>query len=84
MSVMRVTIIPTSLLSLLSALHILRSSIHATQDEECNVGHPYAKRNRRDDPILVPNGDVRGLNELLEEVKGKTGHTHVARLKAKW
>jgi hypothetical protein len=40
-----------------------REMLRLTLDEECNVGHPYAQRNRRDNPVLVPNRDARGLNE---------------------
>jgi hypothetical protein len=45
--------------------------LRLTLDEECNVGHPYAQRDRRDNPVLVPNGDARGLNELLPLHSGR-------------
>jgi len=42
-----------------------------TLDEECDVGHPYTQRNRRDNPVLVPNSDARGLDELLPLQSGR-------------
>lgn len=45
--------------------------LRLTLDEECKVGHPYAQRNRHDNPVLVPNGDARGLNELLPLHSGR-------------
>jgi hypothetical protein len=48
-----------------------REMFRLTLDEECNVGHPYAERNRRDNPDLVPNGDARGPNELLPLHSGR-------------
>jgi hypothetical protein len=45
--------------------------LRLTLDEECNVDHPCAQRNRRDNPVLVPNGDARGFNELLPLHSGR-------------
>jgi hypothetical protein len=45
--------------------------LRLTLYEECNIGHPYTKRNRHDNPILVPNGDARGLIELLPLRSGR-------------
>lgn len=43
-----------------------------TLDEECNVGHPYAKCSRHNNPVLLPNGNTRGLHERpVSEKQGK-------------
>jgi hypothetical protein len=62
--------------------------LRLTLDEECNVGHPYPQRNRRDNPVLVPNSDAREVlmsscRCILKEEKGRTGYTREARLTAK-
>jgi len=36
-----------------------------TLDQECDVGHPYARCNCYNHPVFVPNGDSRGLHERL-------------------
>ena len=67
-----------------------REMVRLTLDEERNVDRPYTERNSHDDPVFVPNGDARGLNELLQAAaafwkgeRGRRGHTHAARLTAK-
>lgn len=45
--------------------------LRLTLDEECNVDSPYAQRNRRDNLVLIPNGDARGLNGLLPLPSGR-------------
>lgn len=42
-------------------------------NEESNVGHPYAKRNRYNNPVLVPNGYAKVIHETLVTDDGKIG-----------
>jgi hypothetical protein len=34
-------------------------------NEESNVGHPYAQRNRYNNPVFVPNGYAEVIHETL-------------------
>ena len=34
-------------------------------NEERNIGHPYAQRNRYNNPVFVPNGDAKAIHESL-------------------
>jgi hypothetical protein len=36
-----------------------------TSDEESNISHPYAQRNRHNKPVSVPNGDARVTHKCL-------------------
>ena len=53
-----------------------RGMLRLTLDAGCNVNRPYAQRNRRDNPVLVPNSDARGLDELLPLHSGRGGRTY--------
>jgi hypothetical protein len=34
-------------------------------NKESNVGHPYAQRNRYNNPVFVPNGHAKVVHETL-------------------
>jgi hypothetical protein len=42
-------------------------------NEESNVGHPYAQRNRYNNPVFVPNGYAEVIHETLVTDDGKIG-----------